>query len=84
MIQDSMVQKLQFFVGVKILNIVPLVPKTNMFTSLIKEEKELLKNNFQRKVKYRLLIGTTRINYWRFSNKVNPLFIYGHHLQPTF
>lgn len=40
MIQDSMAQKLQSFVGAKIPNIVPLVPKTNMFISSTKEERE--------------------------------------------
>ena len=84
MIQDSMDQKLQFSAGVKILNIVPLVQKINMFTSSTREERELLKNNFQLKVEYKLLTGITKINYWQFFNKANPLFIYGHHLQPTF
>lgn len=84
MIQDSMAQKLQSFAGVKILNIVPLVLKINTFTSSTKGEKELLRNNFQQKVEFKLLIGITKIKYWLFSNKVNPLFTYGHHLQQTF
>ena len=84
MIQDSMAQKLQSFAGVKILNIVPLVLKINTFTSSTKEVRELLKNNFQPKVEFKLLIGITKIKYWLSSNKANPLFTYGHHLQQTF
>lgn len=84
MIQDSMAQKLQSFVGAKIPNIVPLVPKTNMFISSTKEEREQPKNNYQPKAEYKLSTGIIKINYWPFFNKVNLLFIYGLHSQQIF
>jgi hypothetical protein len=84
MIQDSMAQKLQFFVGVKIPNIAPSELKINMFTLSIKEEKESPKNSFLRREEYKLLTGTTKIKYWQYFNKVSLFFICGLHLQQIF
>jgi hypothetical protein len=72
-------QKRQFLAGATTHPTAPSVPKTDIFTSSIREEKGSQKNNSPPKEESNSSTGTTKINFLPSSNKARHLCTSGPH-----